>query len=668
MNHLSEHAMQTYTQRLVTVYEGGATQTTGGEIGPVSEVFAQIQGEAFAAAVGWIRRCLADGDDAAATEAKRQLPVVCWSGHFSARKIAGLLTHSGLLILDIDHREDAAELRDMLREDPHTVGAFVSPSGAGLKILVAVDGADGACHVDAWSAARAYYQGAYGIEADASGRDVSRACFVSHDAGAWCHDGAQPLPFERQERPAAALPLARNEDQALIPPGGRHAWIVAQAARLASIGLREPEIVAAIQAARGTRLSNEGRPITDQEILDAATSAVAKYLGPDQAAQIAQGAAAAESLLSPAGSTELRTHADRKRDRWEPTPMVVDGLLPAGGIGALIALPGIGKSLVGIELARCVAAGEPFAGHATTQGSVIYACPDSPASSERRMLAIPDEVAGRIGTLIDPPLLPGGIDALAQALDAAEGTLGHAPALLVLDTWDSIREHSDGGYAGQDGAAETIMRGLRKLAESRRMAIVVVHHATRGDGERARGTVVFDARCDWIAVVRQPEEAVCTVQTTKAREGERKQVGSWAILGVDVAGRSVPTLELQEAAEATQGDSLGDAERKDRETLRAILAIQQRGEIPCAATIAEALGTKRGGAVMRPIKRLRERGMVSMTGFALTTAGMQIVAGFATTTSLAVPPRSTPLERSGTGGTEGGTTEEDKTWQDEYWK
>lgn len=247
------------------------------------------------------------------------------------------------------------------------------------------------------------------------------------------------------------------------------------------------------------------------------------------------------------GGILLRSYEDRLRDRWLPRSMLIQGILPADGVGALIAMPGVGKSLTATEIARCVAGGVEFAGQPTMKGRVIYACPDSPASTERRTLAMTAEENKNILTVTDFPSMPGSIKHLKKLLkyenEKAQEEGGLPIRLLIVDTWDASRKHTDGGYSGQDGLVEEIAGGLRKLAEECKVGVLITHHATRADNARARGSVVFDARLDiWILVEASGNNSL-RLDMRKNRDGEKGPCGFFYIKGVDVNGQSMPRLE-----------------------------------------------------------------------------------------------------------------------------
>ncbi|MGD9928879.1 MAG: toprim domain-containing protein [Mangrovibacterium sp.] len=79
-------------------------------------------------------------------EANRQFKAanfdfVTFSGSFTTRNEAGLLEHSGYLVLDFDHLEDVQAAKAQLLKDPYfeTQLLFVSPNGNGLKWIIEID-------------------------------------------------------------------------------------------------------------------------------------------------------------------------------------------------------------------------------------------------------------------------------------------------------------------------------------------------------------------------------------------------------------------------------------------------------------------------------------------------------------------------------------------------
>jgi hypothetical protein len=122
---------------------------------------------------------------------KKQLPAFCISGTAISRTEA--LDHSGFLQIDLDGlNESLPVFREKLKQDPYVAFGFVSPSGAGLKLGMKIDGNR---HEDSFAAAEAYFKDRYGLQIDSRCKDLLRLCFVSHDPELWTNWAAIPLPI-----------------------------------------------------------------------------------------------------------------------------------------------------------------------------------------------------------------------------------------------------------------------------------------------------------------------------------------------------------------------------------------------------------------------------------------------------------------------------------------
>ena len=119
------------------------------------------------------------------------LPYVTPAGVFSYRKEDRLLFLSGEFVIDIDHLpspEETLHWRDTLFADNKLRPdlAFVSPSTTGVKLLVPYRLSPKASIEESFDKARLseYLKWKYGLNADASNADLSRACFLCHDPSA----------------------------------------------------------------------------------------------------------------------------------------------------------------------------------------------------------------------------------------------------------------------------------------------------------------------------------------------------------------------------------------------------------------------------------------------------------------------------------------------------
>ena len=110
---------------------------------------------------------------------KSSLPYFTVSGIFKTRENSGLLKHSGLIQIDIDHVNDVSQLKNKLVNDSYVYSCFLSPTGTGIKCIIKIDGAK---HSESFKGLETYFKSTYNVEIDRSCSDVSRPFFVSDDA------------------------------------------------------------------------------------------------------------------------------------------------------------------------------------------------------------------------------------------------------------------------------------------------------------------------------------------------------------------------------------------------------------------------------------------------------------------------------------------------------
>jgi hypothetical protein len=118
---------------------------------------------------------------------KKKLKCFTPCGVFNLRRLTDIATYNGIVVLDIDNLDysKATFLKDRMRTDPYIHCVFISPSGNGLKVFMEVNNEDPKRHKIAFEVCKEYLEGNYSnivsFEVDASGKDYTRLCFVSHD-------------------------------------------------------------------------------------------------------------------------------------------------------------------------------------------------------------------------------------------------------------------------------------------------------------------------------------------------------------------------------------------------------------------------------------------------------------------------------------------------------
>lgn len=179
----------------------------------LADVFAEIASDKHRALIERIRSTYAanlpSGTKAAKESIgtlKQGLPAVLFSGQFSARRAAGLIAHSGLIVADMDELGPELErVAQLAKNDPHSVACFRSPSGDGFKIVYQCDPSD---HAAAFRSMDTHVRARYDLAPDSTGKDVSRLCYLSHDPAAVVKDFAVPLPAVGAPVPAKSITRA----------------------------------------------------------------------------------------------------------------------------------------------------------------------------------------------------------------------------------------------------------------------------------------------------------------------------------------------------------------------------------------------------------------------------------------------------------------------------
>ena len=113
---------------------------------------------------------------------KIQAPYATPSGTFEYRNIKGLINHSGILVIDIDSKDNQEINIDEIAADEYIYAFHQSISGnGGYALYVKIESER---HFDAFLGLQKYFANKYHVIIDESCKDVSRARFVSHDPDA----------------------------------------------------------------------------------------------------------------------------------------------------------------------------------------------------------------------------------------------------------------------------------------------------------------------------------------------------------------------------------------------------------------------------------------------------------------------------------------------------
>ncbi len=122
---------------MVTVFKN-FSDTTNPKHVPLEDVYSAIHkpSESLVLIVEEIRK---EQDRNKRNILKKKLPCILFSGQFSQRGDKFMDLHSGYAVIDLDHVDDISVLKNKLKLIPYVSSAFVSPSGDGLKVVVAIE-------------------------------------------------------------------------------------------------------------------------------------------------------------------------------------------------------------------------------------------------------------------------------------------------------------------------------------------------------------------------------------------------------------------------------------------------------------------------------------------------------------------------------------------------
>jgi hypothetical protein len=158
---------------------------------PLHRVLTDIRKGRWREQIADVRGAYRGSGKATANQLKKQLPGVTFSGRFGRRNGNDLISHSGMLCLDLDGiGPGLLDLRKRIESDSWTYASFISPTATGLKVLYRIAD-DPQLHGAAFSSVSRYVMTRHHAECDPSGRDLARLCFVSHDPNLYWNPDAQ---------------------------------------------------------------------------------------------------------------------------------------------------------------------------------------------------------------------------------------------------------------------------------------------------------------------------------------------------------------------------------------------------------------------------------------------------------------------------------------------
>ena len=202
-------------------------------------------------------------------------------------------------------------------------------------------------------------------------------------------------------------------------------------------------------------------------------------------------------------------------DLPSPQPLVT-GVLNRDSFAALYGPPGVGKSLLALDLGLCIASGTWWHRHEVCRGPVLYVVSEGATGLGIRTRAwaalnrvrIPDDMTWltKAVNLLNP-------DETRQLIDI---TTRLAPALVVIDT---LNRSMSGGEENSSSDMGTVIAACDRIRQATGACVLIVHHSGKDRSAGLRGHSSLLGAVDTELEVKSGGDNIITFKTSKQKEG-----------------------------------------------------------------------------------------------------------------------------------------------------
>lgn len=292
---------------------------------------------------------------------------------------------------------------------------------------------------------------------------------------------------------------------------------------------------------------------------------------------------------------------------------VLGGGLVAGSVVLLGGEPGTGKSTLLLQVAHALAGGPGGAPPQAGGRVVLYICAEESRGQVRLR-------AERLGALHPHVLLASETD-LGAVLGLVEH---HDPAVLVLDSIQTVRHPDVNGAAGSLTQVRECAAAIVTAAKARNMATILVGHVTK-DGQLA-GPRTLEHLVDVVCELEgDRHHALRLMRAAKNRFGAVGEVGCFemtaaGLRGVEDAGR----LFVGEAPEGTTGVAVTLALEGRRPLACEVQALVAPTCLANPRRVASGLDSARLSLLVAVCERRAGVGLADRDVYASTVGGIRL--------------------------------------------
>lgn len=366
------------------------------------------------------------------------------------------------------------------------------------------------------------------------------------------------------------IPKAATSESGLIQ-GSRNNGLTALGGAMRRYGMTEAEIMAALSIANETRCEI---PLPSSELSQIVRSVCRYDPESDLAADTGLGSDAAESILDAAkaaGQEYYFTRASSYLGQPAPLRWLIKNWLPDSSVNMVYGESGAGKTFLTLDMACCIASGQPWHGHKTKAGVVVYMAGEGNYGLRQRVTAwcrqnqisdLDNLLISNKAVDIDSPAIA------AQIINAIREITTLDVAAIFIDT---VNNHMSGD---ENSAKDTrnMLNACQIVSRALNSSICLNHHTGHSidSKNRARGSSAWKASLDASILVMKVDNSI-EVSCTKMKDAEPPAAFFGKLSSVDLGwldedGETITgavfTLEDNPPTKRDKKDSKTDGFRK----------------------------------------------------------------------------------------------------------
>lgn len=235
-----------------------------------------------------------------------------------------------------------------------------------------------------------------------------------------------------------------------------------------------------------------------------------------------------------------------------PEPLI-NGLLDLDTVAWLIGKSGSYKSFVALDMAACIARGEPWHGHAVRQGTTVYVVAEGARGMKLRMQAWQREHGSMKGVVFLPrPVQVKNREAWAILVEACRRI---GPVMIALDTQARV---TVGMNENDNSEMGVFIHAADQLRRATGACVLVVHHIGR-NGTDARGASAIDGAQDHELRIERTADRRITVHNDKQKDQDDSETIRLGLERVDMGTDPATGRDLSSLVVCDLDENLFDA-------------------------------------------------------------------------------------------------------------